>query len=256
MDDFTFLLKSVPVQKASVRTDGKATLTFPTKESLDQAAAALEKNYAVLSKSQDKKKLNPKITVTDITPDITTKEELEEELYEKNMNIKDLKEAGQFVKIIFYDTSAKEAVIQVSPEIRDSIRNNGDRIHLSLERHMVKDRIHVIQCYHCQEYGHMSGSNYCKKNGSDATCFFCAGKHSSRDCTVKNNKAKHRCSNCLNSKNSLHRMNAGTHKANDNLCPSYVREKEFIMSRTASCEQTKNEYLQKVHELQKRFGRV
>ena len=119
----------------------------------------------------------------------------------------------------------KYAVIQVSPEIRESIRNNGDRIHLSLERHVVKDRIHVIQCYHCQEYGHMSGSNYYKQNGSDATCFFCADKHSSKDCHVTTNKAKHRCSNCLKIRKSLHRTGAGTYKANDNLYPFYVKEK-------------------------------
>ena len=65
------------------------------------------------------------------------------------------------MKIMFYDNKAQCAVIQVSPEIRGSTRNDGDKVHLDLKRHMVKDIINVI---YCPEYDHMSGSNYCKND--------------------------------------------------------------------------------------------
>ena len=249
------VLEEVPVQKVSVR-DGKPSLTFSDKESLDKAALALEKEYKVSPKSEERKKLNPKLTISDINSDIKTTEELENEIYQKNENIKTLKDAGHQMKIIFYDVKQRYAVIQVSPEIRDSIRQKDDRIYLNLERYFVRDRIHVIQCYHCLEYGHMSGSPYCRQKAMGPTCFFCAGNHASKSCTVKSVKDKHKCSNCQKSRKSLERASASTHKASDNLCPFYVKERGRLMSRTAGCEEAKNEYLKRAKELQKRLGRI
>ena len=58
-------------------------MTFSDKESLDKAALALEKEYKVSPKSEERKKLNPKITISDINSDIKTTEELESEIYQK-----------------------------------------------------------------------------------------------------------------------------------------------------------------------------
>ena len=208
------------------------------------------------ARSEERKKLNPKLTISDINSDIKNTEELENEIYQKNENIRTLKDAGHQMKIVFFDIKERYAVIQVSSEIRDSIRQKDDRIYLNLERYFVRDRIHVIQCFHCQEYGHMSGSTYCKQKAMSPTCFFCAGKHTSKSCTFKSMKEKHKCSNCQKSNKTLERAIATTHNASDSLCPFYVKERGRLMSRTAGCEEAINEYLIRAKELQKRLGRI
>lgn len=249
-------LKAVPVQRASVN-NGTATLNFTSKAHLDKAQKALATKYSVSPSSEDRKKLDPKLTLSDINPDITTAEILREKLLEKNENIRELDEAGKLMKVVFFDKEERFAVIHVAPEIRESIKASDDKVYLGLEVHHVRDRIHVIQCYHCQEYGHMSGSRFCKKKDLAPTCFYCAGSHASKDCTYKSEKTtqKIKCSNCHKSRNYSEKNSASTHKASDNLCPFYVRERERIMSRTTGCEEAKNAYLQRVKELKRRLGR-
>ena len=250
-------LKNVPVMKAT-SADGAAKLHFKTKEHLEMAQEALKEEYKVTSQSEERKKLDPKLTITDIDPEVTSDEMLLDGLLNKNDNIRCLKESGELLKVVFFDKRQRFAVIQVSPKIREVIRNNRDRVCIDLQYYDVRDRIHVIQCYHCQEYGHMSGSPHCKQKDQDPTCFYCAGKHASKDCrNKKDQKTKSmKCSNCAKSKNRSERNACGTHKASDTLCPFYIRERERIMSRTAGCEETKNAYLRKVKELRQRHGRV
>jgi hypothetical protein len=99
---------------------------------------------------------------------------------------------------------------------------------------------------------------YCKAKDKDPTCFFCAGSHKSKDCNNKseNNVKKIKCSNCAKSSKHSEKNSAKTHKASDNLCPSYVRERTGIMNRTAGCENAKNWYIQKTKETKLRLGRV
>ena len=238
------------MKKASV-SGGTAILNFASKAHLDEAKEALSLKYKVSSKSEDRKKLDPKLTIRDIPTDIISKETLEEKLLEKNENMKS-------IKVVFFDDKQRYAVIQVSAETRESIRRNGDCVNIDLSEHYVTDRFHVIQCYHCQEFGHMANSRYCKDKDKDPTCFYCGGSHTSRDCmNKKDNKIKKmKCSNCCKSRNPSEKNSAATHKASDNLCPSFVRERAAIMSRTAGCEQAKNSYIQRIKEAKARLGRV
>jgi hypothetical protein len=203
--------------------------------------------------------LDPKITISNLDPEIKKKEQLMEELLDENEYIKALVDGDEPMRVAFLDENKHFAVLQVSTEIRGAIKRNNDRIQLGLQSHPVRDRIHAVQCYHCQEFGHTSKSEtYCKSKGSDATCCFCAGSHESKKCeNKKNNKTnKIKCANCAKSKSNKERSAATSHKASDSLCPFYVRETEKMMARTKGCtEQTKNLYRQRVQELRTRLGR-
>ena len=249
-------LKAVPVKKATF-LNGAATLDFTSKVHMEEAQKTLSAKYEVSSKSEDRKKLDPKLTIFNIDPDVADGDQLLEELLEKNQSIRTLNVNKQ-MKVVFYNKSERYAVIQVSPAIRESIRQNGDYVHLDLGSHQVKDRIHVIQCYHCQEFGHMAGKVYCKSKDKDPVCFYCAGNHSSKDCKSRKERKvnKIRCHNCAKSRNSTDKAAANTHKASDTLCPFYIRERVRVMSRTAGCEQAKNVYLQKIREQKLQLGRV
>ena len=249
-------LKDVPVKNATF-ANGTATLDFTSKAHMETAQKTLSAKYEVSSKSEDQKKLDPKLTIYDVDTDVTNKEQLLEELLEKNQEIRALNVNNQ-IKVVFYNRDQRQAVIQVSASIREVIRQNGDQVHLALGCHRVRDRIHVIQCYHCQEFGHMAGTAYCKNKDKDPVCFYCAGKHRSRDCNCRKERkvTKIRCHNCAKSRNSTDKATANTHKASDTLCPFYIRERARIMSRTAGCEQAKNVYLQKTKEQKLALGRV
>ena len=255
--DIKSKLIHIPVIRAA-SSNGAAKLHFKSQEHLDQAQQALKEDYKVTSKSEERKKLNPKLTIADIDSDVTSDEMLLDGLLNKNDKIRALKDEGELIRVVFFDKEQRFSVIQVSPKIREVVRSNRDRVCIDLQYYDVKDRIHVIQCFHCQEYGHMSGSPYCKQKESDSTCFYCAGRHASKECRSKrDNKTNSiKCSNCEKSRNRNERSACGTHKASDTLCPFYVRERVRVMSRTAGCEETKNAYMQKVKELRQKFGRV
>ena len=254
--DVTKALKNVPVLKAK-KVEGAATFSFRTKEDMDSARDALSDKYKVTPKTQEWKKLDPKLTLTDLDPEISTKEDLEEKILEKNAAIRQLKDTGEVFKIVFLDEKERLAVLQVSARIRECIRDSDDRICVDLQQHRVKDRFHIIQCFHCQGHGHMSGSPHCKKKEEDSVCFYCAGAHASKDCKNRKEKktASVKCYNCSNSKSSRERSGCKTHNATDYLCPFYIREKERLMSRTHCSEDLKNDYLKKVKALQVKFGR-
>ena len=252
-------LKVNPVKNFRV-SGSTATFKFTTKDQLNKAETVFKSQdkYKVSTKSEPGKKLDPKLSIRNIPSDITNKETLLEKLLEKNEILKCSSGKDDAVKVVFFDENEKSAVIRVTAAIHESIRQNRDYVHIDLREHHVTDRIHVIQCYHCQEFGHMANSMYCKAKDKDPTCFFCAGNHKSKDCRNKsdNNVNKIKCSNCAKSSKHSEKNSAKTHKASDNLCPSYVRERTGIMNRTAGCENAKNWYVQKTKETKLRLGRV
>ena len=255
-------LETVPVVRAQYKR-GSARLDFKTEEDMKKAENALKDRYSITSRTKEQKKLDPKLTISDLDSEIITKDILEQKLLQKNDFLKHEKEVnGERLTVLFLGKDHRgnlEGVIQVSVGMREAIRRNEDRLCVGLQRHSVRDRIHVIQCFHCQGYGHKTGSPYCKlKDVKEGICFFCAGSHSTRDCRRKKNKEtdKVKCVNCSNSKSRNEREKSCTHRANDTLCPFYVREKERIMARTHGCEALKNVYRRRTEEHLRKLGRL
>ena len=173
---FTQKLQDIPVKSAAVLPDGRLKFTLSSKDNLESAVEALkEEELVVTSDSKERKKLDPKITITKLPDDLTSKEDLDRELCERNQNIKDLVDAGLVIKTVFVDKEKKLAVVQMSPEIRDSIRSKQDKVFLGLRCFPVRDRFHIVQCYHCQGFGHMARDGDCNKFSKPAICHFCAG---------------------------------------------------------------------------------
>ena len=224
---------------------------------MDSAREALSSKYNVTHNTQEWKKLDPKLTISDLEADITDKDDLEARILEKNNGIRELQESGEMSKVFFLDERDRFAVIQVSDKIRQHIKDHEDRICVDLQQHRVRDRFHILQCFHCQSFGHMSGSPYCKQKELHSICFDCAGSHASKDCKRRKDKKADsiKCHNCSNSKNSREKENCKTHNATDYLCALYIREKQRLMSRTQGAEELKNDYLQKSKALQTKYGR-
>ena len=125
------------------------------------------------------------------------------------------------------------AVIKVDPRIRSFIIKNERKICLDMSEVHAKDQVHLTQCFSCQKCGHKRGSEHCQFYGQDKNiCFYCAGDHLSKTCTVKRNASKHKCFNCLNSTNPNIRRNASGHTTTSQDCPIH----QSVVSRTAGLD--------------------
>lgn len=247
-------LQNIKVINAAV-SDGKAKLHFESKDHLDNATKALQEEYKVTSKSEDKKKMDPKLSISDIDCDIDSADLLMKEILDKDEKLKSMKDSGETLKVVYFHKVQRFAVIQISAKVRGIIRANGDRMGIGLMYYNVKDRYHVVQCYHCQEYGHISKE--CQQKGKDTVCRYCAGPHVAQKCTRDKADKSVKCSNCSQSKNRAEREACCTHAASDTLCPFYVRERVRVMTRTVGYEvEAKNAYVKKTQELRQRFGRM
>ena len=139
---------------------------------------------------------------------------------------------GHAFQVMIIDEKAKYCILKVSAEIRDAIMRRGN-IFIDMESHEVKDHIHVIQCFHCQEYGHKKGDDLCRLKDTDTTiCLYCSGNHASKSCPNKKDQSKWKCINCFNSSNIAHTQNCHSHTTTSNKCPILIQQMKLMINRT------------------------
>ena len=255
-------LKHIPVLDTSVT--GKHTqLYFDTEDDMNEAEKVLSPFLEVTTSVRKEKKRDPRVMVSDLDVDLVDKDKLLEAiLSDKNGTIKHLYDLGFALKVVHTNTHGRYAVIQVAPEIRQAIKDNGDRLFLKLRQHTVKNRFYVTQCFHCQRYGHVAGSVYCPNKDKAATCAFCAGDHDTRSCQAKKNSdlGRMKCVNCEGGGSKEDRRHAKSHPASSSLCPSYVAARARLMGATSGVTiEQKNAYLTRAWEdlkLKRRGGLV
>ena len=233
-------LKDVPVNKTVLNKDGKGCIFLPDEPALIEATKILSSEYSVTKSTKTPVVLLPKLKINNLnTEEINTPEVLKEKILHKNPSIKEKLNCDREsqLEVLFVDKKKNNAVMKVTPDIRELIMKNR-RIFIDLESHHISDSFHVEQCFQCQAFGHRSTSDRCPKKNSDAVCLFCAGSHRSANCNHKNNKNKHRCANCSNSDIRDLKNCANTHNASSRSCPLYEKEIEQIKKKT--CYDSKN----------------
>ena len=244
-------LKHIPVLDTSV-TGRHTQLYFDTEDDMNEAHKVLSPFLEVTTSVKKEKKRDPRVMISDLDADLLDKDKLLEAiLSDKNGSIKQLYDLGFTLKVVHTNPHGRYAVVQVAPEIRQAITDNGERMFLKLRQHTVKNRFYVTQCYHCQRYGHVAGSVYCPNKDKPATCAFCGCDHDTRHCQAKKNSdlGKMKCVNCEGGGSKEDRRHAKTHPASSSLCPSYVSARARLMGSTfgVTMEQ-KNVYLTRAWE--------
>ena len=119
--------------------------------------------------------------------------------------------------------SAHLVVIRVSPEIRDILKEGGDRIYFGFSSYKAEDRFYVKTCNKCHQFGHYHSD--CTKN---SCCGYCASEeHSSGDCPVKalNDPTKFKCVNC-----TLIKKDPMGHSAHWHKCPALLEQQNRVKS--------------------------
>ena len=255
-------LKTIPVVRSRVNSD-HTRLYFPSEDQMKEAEKVLTplaQDCSVSFFSQETKKLDPKVTINDLGPELLEKEDILAAILDKNEEIRKLYHEDKTLKVVFVNKKDRYAVIQMAPEIRRLMSSSGDRLNLGLRQHTVKNRYHVIQCYHCQGFGHVAGSVYCPQKDTPSCCF-CAGTHQTKDCRAKkeNKTEKMKCVNCEVGGSREDKKYAKTHTASSMWCPSYINERARLMERTSGVgKEEKNMYWTRTKEElhRKRLGRL
>ena len=227
-------LKNVPVQKSVVTKSGQGCIFFPTKDDQAQAQSILQDDFKVSSSTNKVKFLLPKLKVfkIDETYKKEDKEVLKADILKKNPYIGDFNLDQYVFEVIIIDEKQNYCILKVSPEIREAIKKRGS-IFINMESHMVKDQVHVIQCFCCQEHGHKKGENECKlKNAGKNICLYCSGDHESRNCEFKKDSSHWNCSNCANSNNPHYKTNSKGHTTTSPYCPFVIQQTKSIINRT------------------------
>lgn len=143
----------------------------------------------------------------------------------KNSEFKVLK-----IKPTRNDENVFQAILTVSPDIRDIIRSHSNRLFVIDISCRVYDQYLVRRCNKCQGFGH-----YAKFCNDNPICGHCAQNgHDTNTCTLKTSPAK-----CINCKNNEHSADHMSHAATDPNCPSYI-DQQNIMKRSMAAQHNLN----------------
>ena len=145
---------------------------------------------------------------------------------DKNPKIKGLMTEGYTLTLLFTRTreGKRMAVMKMSPEIRNAIVSNGNRVFLGLTSCRAFDRFWATQCHHCQKYGHTK--ERCPSRSASPVCEFCASSHASSDCP---DKSVLKCVNCSLQGKTPDRCH---HSASSLDCPIMISERNRVIENT------------------------
>ena len=242
-------LTNLPVQRTRLTNKGLGYLAFPDKETRDQAAETLKNDFSVKPEDKNIKTVYPKVKISGLNKEKFTKEnipELRKEILNKNKALKDVVESQQKIFDILFVSGNKEqkyafAVAKVDPLVRELLQKNGNKLFVDLTACRVSDRVHLLQCYTCQSFGHKMGSDRCSlKDKQTNICLYCSKNHLSKECALKKTKNtdSYKCSNCSKSPIESIKSNAMGHTTTSHNCPIFQKELKNLLSRTMGMSST------------------
>ena len=245
------ILKNVPLKfmKTNVKSK-KIVFSFPTDADKKKGLDLINDHPDVKNGSVtlgDAKKMYPKITAVNVpnylTEDIMKNGSLssterrsklrtclESKFLEKNEKVKDLVEnGGNLFQVIYVNVGANHTSVgvKVSPVIRNLLMED-QFLYVGNTRCKVLDRFDIRQCFKCQRIGHTS--HLCPE--PSPICMFCGASHLTRFCPDKDDRSKHRCTNCSHSNHPKLRDQCASHHSGSNLCPIIIQEKNNLKKRT------------------------
>ena len=238
-DNLNKELAQIPVTKATISNHDEAVLKFPSVQSCEDAKNQLKNVYNVSNSTRKQPIILPRIKIHHIDPSLAQmdKHDLGKRLMLKNPWIGD----ATNLEVTFVDKTLCFAVAKVSPNTYQRLMSDG-RIFLDLSSHKITEHFAPIQCFKCQEFGHISGAPFCRAKDS-FVCLYCSGKHKSADCQLKKDKTSHKCSNCEKNSNSTIKKNARGHSSTNKQCPCYINEVDKLKKLTCLDQGIFAEYL-------------
>ena len=178
-------LEKIPVKKVLLNQKGQGCIVLPNKDTCTSAKTLLERDFDVNQESKKVKPLLPRLKIHNVSSEnFDTKEKFTEKILHKNTKIKNLCDQGNPIAVTYYDTKRKYAVLKVTPQVKNVIMKDP-KIFVGMESLHVSEHYHITQCYNCQGFGHVSGSEHCPRKDSTPLCLYCGGEHRSSECNNK-----------------------------------------------------------------------
>ena len=221
-------LDKIPVKKVLLNHKGQGCIVLPDKDTCTNAKTLLEKDFEVNHENKKAKPLLPRLKIHNVgSENFESKEKFAEKILQKNTKIKNLCEQENSIAVTYYDANRKYAVLKVTPQVKKVLMKDP-RIFVGMESFHVSEHYHVTQCFNCQGFGHVSGSEHCPRKDLTPLCLYCGGDHRSSVCTNKKTPSNQKCVNC--SKSRIFNIKSGhkTHTANSYKCPLLSQEIENI----------------------------
>ena len=229
-------LEKIPLKKALLNSKGQGCIVLPNKDTCTNAKTLLDKDFNVNQESKKANPLLPRLKIHNVSSEnFETKDKFTEKILNKNTKIKNLCEQGNPIAVTYYDTNRKYAVLKVTPQVKNVIMKDP-KIFVGMVSLHVSEHYHITQCYNCQGFGHVSGSEHCPRKDSTPLCLYCGGEHRSSECNNKKNPANQKCVNCSKSQNSKIKSGHKNHTANSYKCPLFSQEIENIKKITQKSE--------------------
>ena len=239
-------LKNIPVKKMAMTKSGDGIISFPSQSHRDEALCQLS-DLNPIPEDSNQRPLHPKITIyglpnDDYIPDDETSlNNLHGAILNKNAHIKELVKEGKVFDLLFIRKDSKKpscnyAVAKLDPDVLKAIRLNNHKIFIDFNSCHVSERIHLIQCYQCQKFGHKKDSDDCKyKNSKKQVCMYCSGDHKSSNCQTKADKKfqAFKCANCADSSSNNQEI---SHATTSSKCPIRLRQINNVINKTMGYE--------------------
>lgn len=116
----------------------------------------------------------------------------------------------------------KNLIIETTGEIRNLLLAKK-RVNLGFYQIKVEDCNPLMQCYHCQKYGHTALR--CLQINKKPKCFHCAGEHNIKECTKQHESPN--CINCIEINLKLKTSSPTNHKSNSDQCKHRIKMLHF-----------------------------
>ena len=241
-------LSTVKTSFIKKNEDGKIKIGFPDTDAKNNAKELLTEDSNFKFSVNEPKKQLPKLTVQNVPLDeveqdwISTeaphdqkawKNVFRESILKKNEGIAMLVNNGSVLEVVYIKKlrTSYTVALKVSPDVRLHIKNKcSSKLFVFSARCKTFDRCHFVQCFNCQEVGHIAS----KCPATTPTCMFCSAAHKTSDCPdhVRNDKNKHKCANCSKAKSNDFRDKSSTHHSSSYNCPILSTVRQWIMKNT------------------------
>ena len=224
----------IQVSKASVsKKNGNVYIDLPSQESRDKLLPLLKVDIQEDRIVHVKQKC-PTISIRNVVGYVDEKDFIDK-VKAQNEKIKEKIENGSEFSVVFARQNKDRAqneeekemghliVVRVGEEIRDILKEGGDRIFLGFSSHRIMDRVYIKSCAKCHQFGHYHAE--CK---NVECCGYCMSKeHKSEQCPIRDQKdsKQFKCVNCKEAG-----KNHEGHSSHYNKCPTYLEAQKKTMN--------------------------
>ncbi|CAH2208472.1 jg24109, partial [Pararge aegeria aegeria] len=234
----------IRVDRLRKAKEQKVVLGCQSREELAKVAEKLRTGNPTLL-LEEKANRDPLVIMYNVL-NINTDEDILNALNKQNSAVLGMIPEGNYRACVKFRRKARNpleshVVLQVSPPVWQCLVT-AEKVHIDLQRVVVKDQSPLVQCSRCLGYGH--GRKYCKE--SVDTCSHCTGPHLRNECPAW--KAGHQptCRNCRDAK-----QEQSDHNCFGETCP--IRKKWEALARArANLQRAKLATKELLHESQKR----